>query len=500
MHTSPVTETTNTTNSTTTIATNTTNTTNTPSPPIRTLYDCVPVQQETSFLRQAGSVHSKMDVTLRDLSGVFEAVGDGVAQLVECSHDNLSVCDGYGTLFEDCEETLVKMKSLMQNVRSGYDTLVHDIIVHLQHNESSYTIGEQHSSPDDLKLSVLPNVGSENSEISMAGSGSVTFQSSGSSSIVSLVSNLDSESKTQDVNFMKPLRQYCQQLLDKKDEIAMKRTFLMRNLQQQFPKLAEVQKDVQNKLRKEVQLVVQWQKGKNHYMDHLGNVLQLPKAYEALLVEIRRRQKYIEQYDRCVANVIDTWQAKRSEEIKSREQFMKMYGVHLTPIFFDWLPSLKEHPPHTHIHSTLPQFLPNVGDLELAAIESDVLIADTAIPISDERSAQVNISDADKIAILEKQNMELELKVKELMGQQSSGSNISSDVDGTCTGAQDKYKATLLQIANQLKSEEGDEAVIDVTKVCVKSCCLIDCMIVMGCLHWCLIPVCECPSYRMCRN
>ncbi|KAF0682866.1 Aste57867_25053 [Aphanomyces stellatus] len=95
----------------------------------------------------------------------------------------------------------------------------------------------------------------------------------------------------------------------------------------------------------------------------LKHIEKLPEAYDACLVEIKRRRKYGRVFQLRINEMGEKMVAMREEEIMCRESFLREHGQHLPR---DFAPGLTEKPSHC-IVSMRP------FDTNLPAIEEDAL-------------------------------------------------------------------------------------------------------------------------------
>lgn len=107
---------------------------------------------------------------------------------------------------------------------------------------------------------------------------------------------------------------------------------------------------------------------------HLVHVEKLPDAYEAMLIEIARRQGYMKLFEYKVNHAIDEVANFREAEIRSRGTFLKVHAVHLVPVFHQIFTSMADDPPHFQSRAmSLDQRLPNVRAEDLGKTDDDLI-------------------------------------------------------------------------------------------------------------------------------
>jgi hypothetical protein len=121
---------------------------------------------------------------------------------------------------------------------------------------------------------------------------------------------------------------------------------LGKQLFQTLRKIALVQSDIQYKVKKEIDWMKKLLLGSREgFYKHLSQLYHLPKHYLQLERELARRNAYNQFVSTELLNTFSRLESARDEEILRREEFMKLHGSNLPPIFFKSFPSLKEKPP-----------------------------------------------------------------------------------------------------------------------------------------------------------
>lgn len=124
--------------------------------------------------------------------------------------------------------------------------------------------------------------------------------------------------------------------------------------------IAQLQTDIQYRLKKDVDWMKKMTNGSNEYFKHLEHLTALPTAYDNLLQEIVRRKAYNGVFTGEVTKAYEKISQFRTDEIKEREVFMTTYGLCLPPVFFKIIPTLKDKPPYFQPNITEDQWLPDV--------------------------------------------------------------------------------------------------------------------------------------------
>lgn len=162
-------------------------------------------------------------------------------------------------------------------------------------------------------------------------------------------------------HYLQLLEQCARRVRDAKAEIERSQNWLLRSIYRLMRQIALLQTDIQFKLKRDVEWMRKLTVGHNEYFLHLEQIAKLPTLYQHLLNEIVRRRNYNALFENEVIAASERISTFRQEETKHREQFMQIYGLHLPPIFFKAIPTLKDKPPYFSPTLTDPQWLPEVN-------------------------------------------------------------------------------------------------------------------------------------------
>jgi len=111
-----------------------------------------------------------------------------------------------------------------------------------------------------------------------------------------------------------------------------------------------------------------------HHFSQLVHLEKLPDAYDAMLIEIARRQSYMKLFERKINHAIDDVANFRESEIQARSSFRKTHAVHLMPVFHQMFTSMADDPPHFQSRAmSFDQRLPNVRAEDLNKKEEDLM-------------------------------------------------------------------------------------------------------------------------------
>lgn len=162
-------------------------------------------------------------------------------------------------------------------------------------------------------------------------------------------------------HYLDQLEACARRVRDVKNEIERSQNWLLGAIYRSMRQIALLQTDIQYKLKRDVDWMKKLTQGQNEYFLHLEQIEKLPIIYQHLLNEIVRRRNYNVLFESEVIAASEKIAAFRREETRQREGFMQHYGLHLPPIFFKAIPTLKDKPPYFSPTLTDPQWLPEVS-------------------------------------------------------------------------------------------------------------------------------------------
>jgi hypothetical protein len=182
-------------------------------------------------------------------------------------------------------------------------------------------------------------------------------------------------------HYLEMLEACARRVREAKNEIERSQNWLLGAIYRSMRQIALLQTDIQYKLKRDVDWMKKLSQGHNEYFVHLEQIEKLPVVYQHLLNEIVRRRNYNTLFEAEVVAASDKIAAFRREETKQREGFMQHYGLHLPPIFFKAIPTLKDKPPYFSPTLTDPQWLPEVSseDVDRTYIAAEFSIGEQSV-------------------------------------------------------------------------------------------------------------------------
>ena len=272
----------------------------------RNLYDCLPIEKEKAWANKCDLAHAKVEENFKSLQETYDQINLKV-------HDIENV---RGVEFQQLNEILTKIQnniqlqqSCMQQLRLDYQ-FIYDKISFI--TQSIKTSGKANSFSDELSNSV---------------------------------SELEIRRENQSL-LINQLKSFAEESIQLKNIIGDSKNQLISLLYSTLTIIATIQTEIQIKLKKGLSIMKKWYKGHNEYFSHLEHVALLPQSYEQFLLEIKRRNEFHNLFQSKIHNTTLELTLLRNNETIYREDFMRLYGHHLPPIFFDLVPSLKEKPPY----------------------------------------------------------------------------------------------------------------------------------------------------------
>jgi hypothetical protein len=206
-----------------------------------------------------------------------------------------------------------------------------------------------------------------------------------------------------------------------KDEVESSRLGTLKMVFFTLRSIAEIQSEIQFKLKKDVDWLKKWISSSNDgYYTHLFHITELSSHYQAMLLEIRRRKRYDVELNQWIISTKKRLLEMNVAEVQHRETFMRQCGIYLPACFFKLYPSLKEKPPLFSLDGLLDSSdLPTleeavIGEEDSANPSSFSQVSDSAsVPVVTENQVAVLAEDTritelqDRIRILEKQIIDM---------------------------------------------------------------------------------------------
>ena len=288
-----------------------------------TLLDCLPIEKERVWHLRCVEVHQKVQSSLEQLRAVFLQVSNSVKETSE-PLINASLDENIHKVEEYCKQQQRSLLSLRDDYKLVYET-----------------IATATNDIDEVEL-------------------------------VNLLKKFESSRKIQENEILVGMKQKCDLVFEIKKAIGDSKTELTLTMYETMRKIAAIQTDIQFKLKKGLDIMRKWQKGHNEYFNHLDSLSKIPDAYESLLLEIIRRQRFNSLFELRVKEVSSDLSQIRNVEINFRENFMRSQSLNLPPIFFQLIPSLKDKPSYFTANLTTAEWLPDVAVEDLDAMRRTV--------------------------------------------------------------------------------------------------------------------------------
>lgn len=284
-----------------------------------TLLDCLPIDREREWYIQCQNCYLKVEENLSQLKIIFDGIFTALKQIekVTITDDDSNNDDSMLMNIIQCMEQKLMQQDCISELRDDYQICSH-------------------------KLTSFFYEDCSNNE----------------SDVVVLLRDLELRRRAQEMNLCK-MEQRCSESMSSKRVIELSKSRMNSKLFTFMKSLSQLQSEMQQFKRK-IKLLKKYVGGSNEYFNHLKQVIDLPQAYEQLLLEILRRTEFNNFFNSEVTRDSTRIAGIRAEETKKREQFMRCAG-NLPPIFFDMIPSLRSKPrDFTCSFNTESQWLPNI--------------------------------------------------------------------------------------------------------------------------------------------
>ena len=118
--------------------------------------------------------------------------------------------------------------------------------------------------------------------------------------IVLILSDLENRRKLQELEILIPMESIMTEVMSKKQVIEHSKTSMNKKIYSFMRSLALLQSEMQHNLKKRLKLLKKYIAGHNEYFNHLKNVINLPQAYEKLLLEVIRRKTFNNFFENVV--------------------------------------------------------------------------------------------------------------------------------------------------------------------------------------------------------
>ena len=301
---------------------------------MESLLDAVPIDQEKSWAGKCRTAHESLSASYQELdAGFVTALGTSASWNESARHD-LANEEAVKSLFAEIEQLGLQICNIQK--------------------ERLEVLTSNHAEAVRIVSSAV-NVVSNESE-----------QSAGGSSANSAFSELEKISQSTK-SIIPSMEQDDNVLSELSQRVADAKTAAMQRMKTRLRQISMTQSAIA-RANQSVNCVRSALTQQISDIEHLRCVVELPKAYNDFLTEIRRRRAYCIAFRSNASALLARLDAMRADEVKLRERFVKGSGRYLVPAFYNiFAPTLATAPPS--FSPPLPDMaeletLPDVGDEE----------------------------------------------------------------------------------------------------------------------------------------
>eukprot|EP00804_Cyclotella_cryptica_P020657 CCRYP_003465-RA/>CCRYP_003465-RA protein AED:0.26 eAED:0.26 QI:2346/1/1/1/0.5/0.33/3/1356/893 len=307
---------------------------------MESLLDAVPIDQEKAWAGKCRTAHERLSTSFHELDAAFNAALGSSASWNESAQKDLGAEEAVKALFREVESIGTRIRDAQAQrlaILTSNHTEAVRIVSSVVKNETSET----------EKGSGLSGANSAFSELEAM-----------SQSATSIIPSMESDDEI--------LSELSKRIADEKTNAMQRMKIRLRQISIAQSAIARASSSV-TVLRS----ALSHQKSD---MEHLDHVVELPKAYNDFLSEIRRRRAYCIAFRSNASALLARLDSMRSDEVKLRERFLKGPGRHLMPAFYEiFAPTLATSPPT--FSPPLPDMaeletLPDVGDTSAPGMSS----------------------------------------------------------------------------------------------------------------------------------
>lgn len=307
---------------------------------MESLLDAVPIDQEKAWAGKCRMAHERLSTSVRELDAAFIAALGTSASWNESAQKDLTAEEEVKALFHEVDSVGTRIRDA-QSERLAILTSNHTEAVRIV---SSVVKNE---SNDAEKVTGLSGANSAFSELEAM-----------SQSASSIIPSMESDDNI---------------LSDLSKRVADAKTDAMQRMKNRLRHISIAQSAIA-RASSSVTVLRSALCHQKVDIEHLEHVVELPKAYNDFLGEIRRRRAYCIAFRSNASALLARLDSMRSDEVKLRERFLKGPGRHLMPAFYEiFAPTLATSPPT--FSPPLPDMaeletLPDVGDCSALGMSS----------------------------------------------------------------------------------------------------------------------------------
>ena len=299
---------------------------------MESLLDTVPIDQEKAWASKCRTAHERLSTSLQELDSTFVSALGTLASWKESAQNDLLAEEAVKALYAEVESVGIRIRDSQAKKLS---------ILTSNHTEAVRVVcSVVKNEPDDSQREA--GVSSANSAFSAL--------EAMSQSATSIVPSMEADDTI--------LSELSQRVADGK-------TTAMQRMKMRLRQISIAQSAIA-KASSSVSVLRSALSQQNSDIEHLECVVELPKAYNDFLAEIRRRRSFCIAFQSNASDLLARLDSMRANEIKLRERFLKGPGRYLMPAFYNiFAPTLATSPPI--FSPALPDMaeletLPDVGD------------------------------------------------------------------------------------------------------------------------------------------
>jgi hypothetical protein len=307
---------------------------------MESLLDAVPIDQEKAWAGKCRTAHDRLSTSFHELDSAFVAALGTSASWSDSAKSDFAAEEAIKALFQEVE-------SVGRRIR-------------ISQAERLATLTASHTEAVRIVSSAIKNESKEGAGGSGANSAFSELEAM-SQSTSSIIPSMASDDRV---------------LSDLSQRVADAKTNAMQRMKTRLRQISIAQSAIA-RASSSVTVLRSALSQQKHDMEHLEHVVELPRAYNDFLSEIRRRRAYCIAFRSNATALLERLELMRADEVKLRERFLRGPGRHLMPAFYEiFAPTLATSPPM--FSPPLPdmaelEILPDVGDapaLGMSSIDS----------------------------------------------------------------------------------------------------------------------------------
>lgn len=303
---------------------------------MQSLLDAVPIDQEKAWAEKCRTAHERLSTSFEELDSAFLSALGTAASWNENSRKDLAAEEDVKALFAEVKDTGMRVRN------SQAERLA---ILISNHTEAVRIVSSALKSTSDDSQRAF----SELEKISQAAT--------------SIIPSMEEDDRI---------------LSELSKRVADGKTYAMQRMKNRLRQISISQSSIA-RASSSVNFLRNTLTQQNSDIEHLECVVELPRAYNDFLTEIRRRRAYCIAFRSNASSLLARLESMRADEVKLRERFLKGPGKYLMPAFYNiFAPTLATSPPI--FSPPLPDMaeletLPDVGDeftgLGVASLETE---------------------------------------------------------------------------------------------------------------------------------